>query len=169
MGSTVEISQGIFRGPRPSEDVMAGLKLKTIINLESGWYERLHPRAPRELSAAERLGIAEVSLPMSDFTPPKASRVAHAVRLMARPLLRPLLVHCRSGVDRTGVVVACFRVAVEAWKAETALEEMLWMGFHRWRYCWWIPTIRRLLASAETWRETCRPTYSPIPQPQVQS
>jgi hypothetical protein len=49
-------------------------------------------------------------------------------------------VHCTHGQDRTGLVVACFRVQCEGWSKDAATVEMLSLGFHRgllglW-HCW---------------------------------
>jgi protein tyrosine/serine phosphatase len=41
-----------------------------------------------------------------------------------------VFVHCRRGADRTGVVVAVYRVCVEGWTKEDAIAEMMTGGFH---------------------------------------
>jgi hypothetical protein len=37
-------------------------------------------------------------------------------------------VHCREGVDRTGVMVAVYRVAIDGWSTDQAIDEM--KAFH---------------------------------------
>jgi protein tyrosine/serine phosphatase len=44
----------------------------------------------------------------------------------------PWLVHCTQGVDRTGLVVACYRV-LRGWKADDALSEWVHLGSHGYR------------------------------------
>ena len=58
--------------------------------------------------------------------------VLKAVGIMQSPKNRPLLVHCRHGSDRTGLVCATYRVLVQDWTKEEAIEEMLLgdYGFH---------------------------------------
>jgi protein tyrosine/serine phosphatase len=34
----------------------------------------------------------------------------------------PVYVHCRKGHDRTGVVIACFRIAHDGWSNEKAIQ-----------------------------------------------
>ncbi len=45
---------------------------------------------------------------------------------------KPILVHCRHGSDRTGVVVAMYRIVFQGWTREDALNELLngGYGFH---------------------------------------
>ncbi|RPH33162.1 MAG: protein tyrosine phosphatase [Bacteroidales bacterium] len=45
---------------------------------------------------------------------------------------KPILVHCRHGSDRTGVVVAMYRIIFQGWTREDALNELLngGYGFH---------------------------------------
>ncbi|HUV86117.1 MAG TPA: hypothetical protein VMX79_03305, partial [bacterium] len=52
------------------------------------------------------------------------------------PARRPVFVHCHAGVDRTGFVVAAYRVKVEGWTPEKAYEEMARLGFHSFLF-WW--------------------------------
>ncbi len=41
----------------------------------------------------------------------------------------PLVVHCWHGADRTGTVIAAYRVIFEGWSKEAALEEMTMGGY----------------------------------------
>lgn len=45
---------------------------------------------------------------------------------------KPLLIHCKQGSDRTGVVVAMYRIVFEGWSKEKALTELQngGYGFH---------------------------------------
>jgi protein-tyrosine phosphatase len=43
----------------------------------------------------------------------------------------PVFVHCRRGADRTGAVVACYRIEHDHWKNERALAEARSLGM-RW-------------------------------------
>jgi protein tyrosine/serine phosphatase len=46
---------------------------------------------------------------------------------------KPLLVHCKRGSDRTGAVIAMYRIIFENWTKEKALDEMISgdYGFHK--------------------------------------
>ena len=41
----------------------------------------------------------------------------------------PAFVHCRRGADRTGMMVAIYRIAVQGWDKEQAIAEMTQGGF----------------------------------------
>jgi protein-tyrosine phosphatase len=41
-----------------------------------------------------------------------------------------VFVHCRYGDDRTGMMIAAYRMAVEGWTPEEARQEMEKFGFH---------------------------------------
>jgi len=46
--------------------------------------------------------------------------------------IRPnTFIHCEHGQDRTGLVVACYRVRVQHWTKAAAEKEMLAHGFHK--------------------------------------
>jgi Protein tyrosine/serine phosphatase len=42
---------------------------------------------------------------------------------------RPVLVHCRHGADRTGLIIALIRIIDEGWSVEDAKKEMLEGGY----------------------------------------
>ena len=46
-----------------------------------------------------------------------------ALRVAADPSRQPVLVHCRYGKDRTGVVIAAYRVVHEGWEPKAAAAE----------------------------------------------
>jgi protein tyrosine/serine phosphatase len=56
--------------------------------------------------------------------------VLKALRIMVDPRNRPLMVHCRHGADRTGAMVALYRVVVQGWTREQAVREMDDGGYH---------------------------------------
>lgn len=59
----------------------------------------------------------------------------------------PVLVHCKHGADRTGVVIASYRIAFEGWTKEQAIKEFLkeQFGYHQ----RWLPNLLKLLESLE--------------------
>lgn len=58
--------------------------------------------------------------------------VVKFLRIVTTPALQPVLVHCQHGSDRTGSMVAIYRVVVEGWSKAEAINEMVGgdFGFH---------------------------------------
>jgi tyrosine-protein phosphatase SIW14 len=46
------------------------------------------------------------------------------VQTLSNPTNQPILVHCQSGADRTGVACAAYRMAVDGWSLAEAWEEL---------------------------------------------
>lgn len=126
----------LYRGPRPSlSEVIAG-KFQLVISLESGVYEFFHDD---DLEGAERSNskLFEM-LPMSDFFPPSKLQVSRVLEILKTSQASKIqtLLHCKSGVDRTGFVVAVYRMQVQDWCYDRAVAEWIKMGRHPW-YFWW--------------------------------
>src|SRR5512146_492195 len=76
---------------------------------------------------------------------------------------KPVLISCRAGVDRTGVITAAYRMLVQGWSARQAISDM--DGFHSpWdplnnRYVLSISGARkaRILRSVNEWRSRVQP------------
>lgn len=52
-----------------------------------------------------------------------------ALRVLVDPSNHPVLVHCQHGADRTGLVSALYRMVVQGWTAEAAVDEMVRGGY----------------------------------------
>src|SRR5689334_23172901 len=74
-----------------------------LINL----HERPHPPA-----ALARHRLAELHLPVPDFTPPSPKQLERGIAAIEAELAsgRRVAVHCRAGLGRTGTLVACYLV-----------------------------------------------------------
>ncbi len=68
---------------------------------------------------------------------PTVGQLDHAVTILSDPQRQPVYVHCDHGVDRTGMVLAAYRIQVDGWTFERAYEEMRSHGFHEeWLVSW---------------------------------
>jgi hypothetical protein len=63
---------------------------------------------------------------------PEIEDVIKFLRIVTTPSLQPVLVHCRHGSDRTGTMIAIYRIIVDGWSKEQAIVEMIdgGYGFH---------------------------------------
>lgn len=90
----------------------------------------------KESEVCRRLGVRfeflEVDLIPPELVPPAQPRaMAKFFEIMDDPKSYPILIHCRAGLHRTGVLVALYRMEYEGWPVHRALEEMRALGFGR--------------------------------------
>ena len=68
------------------------------------------------------------------FSPfrPTDEDVLKFLRIVTDKASQPVLVHCAQGSDRTGMMVAIYRIVVQGWSKDDALKEMIdgGYGFH---------------------------------------
>jgi tyrosine-protein phosphatase SIW14 len=127
-----KISEVLLRGAQPSARGLAELKklgVTTIVDLRGN-------RGPvaRERALAESLGMRFVDIPVNGWSPPANAQVAEFLKLIQQGGTQKFFVHCYYGSDRTGVMVAAYRMARQNWTADQAVEEMYSFGFH---YHWY--------------------------------
>lgn len=123
-----KVNENIYRSRRPDYEDLQAMKnrgIKTIINLEND------PVVVRnEKTMAESLGFKFFSFPMSWITTPSDDQVDEILAAMQNQDLFPLVIHCKFGKDRTGLMVGLYRVLAEEWSRNRAHEEMVDYGFH---------------------------------------
>lgn len=83
----------------------------------------------REARSAEALGIERVRLTgLEGDSRGEVNGYVEALRIMNDPERQPVLVHCGAGTERTGCVVALYRVYEQGWSLEDAYGEADRMG-----------------------------------------
>ena len=120
------VDEHLWRGGQPGPGGMARLKslgVRTVVNLR---YE--HGLIDAERDQAHAADLDYVSIPMYGLIRPKKEQIDRILALIDDPRHAPVFVHCAAGRDRTGVVVACYRVARAKWSAEQAIREALSYG-----------------------------------------
>ena len=118
------VAPGVFRGAQPRAEGYRTLKemgIRTVISLRS---------LDGEANAVETAGMRSIVLPMSTFQAVDVQTVRRVVALMADPANQPVFVHCAHGQDRTGIVVAVYRMDVDGWTEAEAEGEMQAFGFN---------------------------------------
>ena len=126
-----QISAELYRGAQPDDSGMAQLQrlgVATLINLRmtgDGW--------PEEEAAARRHGMAYHQVPLHGFSAPTAGEVAQVLALIESSP-GPVFLHCEHGADRTGTIVACYRIRHDRWPTGQALEEAKKYGLSDWEF-----------------------------------
>jgi hypothetical protein len=125
-----EVAPGLYRGGRPNAEGVAWLKsigIKTVINLR-------HYHGDTEKQQVEAAGLRYERIVLESSDAPRPEQIARFLTLVRDPTLRPLYVHCKHGVDRTGAMMAVYRMEEEGWSNAAAFAEMDFFDSHTiWR------------------------------------
>ena len=125
-----QVNDHIYRGAQPTTEgfqQLAKLGVKTVIDLRE-----TDSRSTTEKKVVEADGMRYVNIPLRGMSAPSSADVAKVLALFNDPKAGPVFVHCRRGADRTGTVVACYRISHDGWNNSKALTEaktngMSWM------------------------------------------
>lgn len=121
----------LFRGGQPKPGGfarLARLGVKTVVNLRDD-----DERAISEGEEARAAGLRYYNVPFGRLGRPSDAEVERVLQLIGAPENQPVFVHCRRGADRTGLVVAIYRMTHDGWTAERAQEEANHLGMARWQ------------------------------------
>ena len=122
------INDRLSRGGQPTEEGfrnLAATGVHTVLDLREK-----DERSKGEKHLVHDLGMRYVNIPMKGMHTPSDKQIAHALRILKDKDAGPVFVHCKRGADRTGVVLACYRIEQENWRNEDALREARDMGMH---------------------------------------
>ena len=125
------------------EEAIARYHLRTIINLQDE-----HPdpavdlgyftlQTMRETELCRRHNVRYVYLP-PDLLPHRLvpahrpEAIERFLAIMDDPASYPVLIHCRAGLHRTGVMTAVYRMEYEHWGPDQAIDELKANGFGEW-------------------------------------
>lgn len=113
-----------YRSAQPSAgDIAAYARdygIKTIVNLRGKSGERWYRD---EAAAAEKAGIRLIDFSMNASTQLSVERSQQLIGLL-REAKGPILVHCKSGSDRTGLVSVIYLQQIASVDEETAEEQL---------------------------------------------
>jgi protein tyrosine/serine phosphatase len=120
------MSDRLYRGAQPSPEGFEALKtigIDTVVRFSLG-----EEGSAAERAQVEKLGMHFVNLPWSSVHEPAADQVTAFLGLLRDHPERKVFVHCKAGSDRTGVMVALSRIALDHWTPAEAIDEM--KAFH---------------------------------------
>jgi len=117
-----QINDSIYRSGQPDSagfDQLYKIGMKSVLNLREK-----HP----DNSPAHSLPIQlfHVEMKAKDFSD---AEIIEALRIL-KTSPKPIVVHCKLGSDRTGVVLAMYRIVFQHWTKEQARDELENGGFH---------------------------------------
>lgn len=120
----------VWRGSRPGAPDFAGIKafFKSVVSLEG--------LAEDQKEMAELTPVPVISIPISFkeiyFTGLRPKGLIDTILREIAAAPKPCLVHCEHGQDRTGLIIACYRVKVYNWTRADAWAEAKKLGYRGW-------------------------------------
>ena len=117
-----KVDEHVYRGAQPTDSgfqELAKLGIKTVVDLRDIGE---HSQAGEQKVVTD-LGMHYISIPMHGMSTPKDDQVAAVEALFNDAANGPVFVHCKRGADRTGMVVAVYRVSHDSWDNKKALAE----------------------------------------------
>jgi tyrosine-protein phosphatase SIW14 len=116
-----EVNDHLFRGGAPT-----GIGLKELAAMHVSMIIDL--REPGEGTDLEKqtvkdLGMKYINVPFRPFSAPSQEQMDQVLSLLLHNDSDRVFVHCRRGKDRTGTVIACYRMQHDGWDKRAALLE----------------------------------------------
>ena len=117
-----KVSDDLYRGAQPTAEGMHKLKemgIKTVVNLRS-----MH--SDRDELGDIKLAYEHINITTLNFETEDVSRF---LDIVTDSNCTPVFVHCKHGADRTGTMCAIYRITVQGWSKDEAIQEMTYGGF----------------------------------------
>jgi len=124
-----EVSPTLYRGAQPTQQgfrKLAEMGITIVVDLRVR-------RLKVERQQVTKLGLRFVTIPWNCFHP-KDTDIAQFLKLLRDNRGKKVFVHCQTGLDRTGMMIAAYRIAEQGWTAEEAMNEMKAYGFNSWHH-----------------------------------
>ncbi|MCB4797676.1 dual specificity protein phosphatase family protein [Neotamlana laminarinivorans] len=110
-----KVSEAIYRSEQPSKKgfkEIEALGIKTILNFRRKWSDDKKTRHTK-------LQLEHIKLKSKEMTEAKVVSVLKIIEKAEKPIL----IHCWHGSDRTGIIIAAYRIVFENWTKADAIAE----------------------------------------------
>jgi protein tyrosine/serine phosphatase len=117
----LQINHRLYRGAQPTQQgwpSLVKLGVHAVIDLRAPG-----ARSLQEEKAVEALGMKYFNVPLRPLAAPTDRQMQAVLSLIGDSNNWPVFIHCERGRDRTGAVIACYRIQYDHWTNERALEE----------------------------------------------
>ena len=118
-----KVSDALYRGAQPQKEGIKELKklgIKTIVNLRT---------SNKDQKLIKGYEFKYYHLSMNAFSP-KKKKFSRFLEIVSDPAHQPVFIHCQHGADRTGTAVALYRIKIQKWAVEEAIDEMVNGRYH---------------------------------------
>jgi protein tyrosine phosphatase (PTP) superfamily phosphohydrolase (DUF442 family) len=117
-----KVNDGLYRGAQPTAEGIKELEklgVKTIVCLRDN-------HSDKELIGDAKITYEQIPMKTWDI---EKDDVVRFLQIATDKSRQPVFVHCQHGSDRTGTMCAAYRVVVEGWTKQQAIDEMKDGGF----------------------------------------
>jgi protein tyrosine phosphatase (PTP) superfamily phosphohydrolase (DUF442 family) len=121
-----KVDEHLYRGAQPTDEgfqYLAKIGVKTVIDLRGASEGRRN-----EESVVTAAGMKYINIPMTGLTPPSEAETTKILGMLEDSTTGPVFIHCQRGADRTGAVIASYRIEHDGWDNARALKEAMANG-----------------------------------------
>lgn len=143
-----QVTPTLYRGGQPRKEGYPNLKalgIEIVVNLRDD-----EDDVAQERALVEQHGMRFVSIPWNARRGPNDRQVAEFLEFLRANPERRIFVHCRAGKERTGVMIAAYRIAAQGWTVPQALDEMEFFGIRG----FWFPKLKKYIREFPSRLET---------------
>jgi protein tyrosine/serine phosphatase len=121
------LNPSLYRGAQPTDEGFRQLRsmgVKTVICLRSNHSTK---------TECEAAGMTSIEMPLKadlECVPPTDAEIKKFFDVVLDPTRQPCYFHCAFGKDRTGTMAAIYRMEMDGWSSDEALQEMDSFGYH---------------------------------------
>lgn len=147
------VTSTLYRGAQPSEEGFRALRdmgVTVDVNFRDG-------EMSAEEHEVEALGMKYVGIPWKASQEPSTDQVVEFLDLVRANPQAKIFVHCKRGADRTGTMIAAYRVVLEHEPTTDADLEM--RSYHYAHF--WLPQLQRYVDSLPKLLQT-DPRFTPF-------
>jgi protein-tyrosine phosphatase len=132
-----QVTPRLYRGAQPADKGYALLEKMGVDIIVDFRNEK--DLIERERQAVETRHIRFISIPWSAFHDPTTEQVRQFFQVLRENPEKRIFVHCEVGADRSGTMVALYRIAAQGWTVDDAVRELKAYHFHG----FWFPHLER--------------------------
>lgn len=123
-----KVNEGLCRGGQPKNngfEILKKMGIKTVVNFRNN-----NDKQP----VVKNLGMKQVHIPLTAIGGIDNRSIRDFFTVLNDPDNHPVFVHCRRGADRTGAMIAFYRIAFQRWDPEKAYTEAREIGLRWWYF-----------------------------------
>jgi len=128
LSNAARVSNTLYRGAQPHPEGFAELKklgIAVVVDFRDG-SGGIH----KEKERVEAQGMTFVSIPWNAHHDPSRDVITTFFTTLHDNPGKKIFVHCERGADRTGTMIALYRITYDHWTPDQAVREM--NAFHYW-------------------------------------